>query len=85
MNKNNSEAAKLSISREAEKSALDCEQPLFYPKLFKWEYLSSEVARVASAQKQTNTRPRNFALAYSRLQILEQNRDCSQSKSALKD
>ena len=61
MNKINSEVAKLLISREAEKSALDCEQSLFYPKLFKWEYLSSEVARVASAQKQTNTRPRNFA------------------------
>ena len=49
MNKNNSEAAKLSISREAEKSALDCEQSLFCSKICKREYLSSEVARVASA------------------------------------
>ena len=35
MNKINSEVAKLLISREAEKSALDCEQSLFYTKLFK--------------------------------------------------
>ena len=65
MNKNNSEAAKLSISREAEKSALDCEQSLFCSKICKREYLSSEVVRVASARIRTNTRLRcSNTLAY---------------------